>query len=240
MAAGEEGLFEKRIGETWWEYSEELGEDDIKQVAKDACNQCEWAFYSIFGSSHQGQGFLASFEVDKKPWETSKKPPEFLFDEGSFDPKENEHPTRRFDSLVSAQSIFHDSGFSWANREKIYQASNGVIRTMRYVPWDEAPESRFQRLPDIHLAPWKGEVVSAGVAMFGTIVECENCLVVILSDGNCVTIPGEPVRWRVFPRSRHYENQLHVIYEDRLDVWSFNHDYFVDQSAKVSGLEHRF
>lgn len=36
-----------------------------------------------------------------------------------------------------------------------------------------------------------------------------------------------------------FKNQLHVIYEDRLEILSFNHDYFVDQEAKLSGITYR-
>jgi hypothetical protein len=51
-----------------------------------------------------------------------------------------------------------------------------------------------------------------------------------------MVIPGEPVNWRVFPRSKHYANHLHVVYDDRLEVWSFNHDYFLDQKKKRLGI----
>ncbi len=45
------------------------------------------------------------------------------------------------------------------------------------------------------------------------------------------------MHWRVFPRSDHYSNQLHIIYDDRLEIVSFVHDYFVDQSSKLSGFK---
>jgi len=51
------------------------------------------------------------------------------------------------------------------------------------------------------------------------------------------TFAGEPVNWRIFPRSKHYENQLHIIYNDRLEIISFNHDYFVNQNEKWAGIE---
>ena len=70
----------------------------------------------------------------------------------------------------------------------------------------------------------------------GVVVELEHALVVYPSRGEPVTIPGEPVNWRVFPRSRHYANQLHVIWEEHLEVWSFNHDYLVDQQNKLLGV----
>ena len=72
--------------------------------------------------------------------------------------------------------------------------------------------------------------------MFGTVVELDSGLIVICSDETIVDVCGEPVSWRVFPRSRHYENHLHVIHDDHLEVLSFNHDYLVDQQTKVSGI----
>lgn len=83
------------------------------------------------------------------------------------------------------------------------------------------------------------QIVSAKVALFGTVVELQNGLRVIPSAGAVVRLDGEPVCWRVFPRSYHYENQMHIIYDDRMEVLSFNHDYFVDQKSKLSGISTR-
>jgi hypothetical protein len=67
------------------------------------------------------------------------------------------------------------------------------------------------------------------------IIELERALLVILSTGEQIVVPGEPVNWKIFPRSRFYENQLHVAYGDRFEIYSFNQDYFVDQAAKTIG-----
>jgi hypothetical protein len=80
-----------------------------------------------------------------------------------------------------------------------------------------------------------GEIVSGGVAFFGTVLELDDSLLILLSDGSRYEIGGDPISWKVFPKSRHYENHLHVIFEDRIDVFSFNQDYFVDQREKVFG-----
>ena len=77
--------------------------------------------------------------------------------------------------------------------------------------------------------------MSAKVALFGTVVEFDSGLVVLTSDGNRHRVAGEPVSWRVFPRSRHYEDHLHVIYDDRLEVHSFNHDYACRPARKNFG-----
>src|SRR5438045_85619 len=81
----------------------------------------------------------------------------------------------------------------------------------------------------------KQAIASGGVAAFGAIGEFEHGLVIMPSTGRPVTLPGEPVRWRVYPRSTYYQNHLHVIYENHFEVLSFNHDYFVDQETKIFG-----
>jgi hypothetical protein len=61
----------------------------------------------------------------------------------------------------------------------------------------------------------------------------------MLSDGTYYNIPGEVTRVRIFPRSLNYENHLHVIHNNTLEIYSFNNDYFVDQKAKDLGFAFR-
>ena len=82
----------------------------------------------------------------------------------------------------------------------------------------------------------KGEIISADSSLFGVVIEKENGLLIINSSLESQFLEGEPVNWRVFPRSINYTNQLHVVYEDALHIYSFNHDYFVDQSTKKMGI----
>ena len=116
------------------------------------------------------------------------------------------------------------------------QARQGRVHIVKYSPWEDAFGDRFKDLGVIRLAEWKGDVVSGGTAVFGTVIECDRALVIVPSEGQPITLSGEPVNWRTFPRSKYYENQLHVIYEDRIEIFSFNHDYFVDQETKRSGI----
>ena len=127
-----------------------------------------------------------------------------------------------------------DGEFSWAAQDKICQAANGSIRVAKYEPWNQ--KTPLRRLGVLPIARNGEAIVSAKVALFGTVVELDSGLVVIGSDGTTFDVRGEPVSWRVFPRSRHYENHLHVIHDDRLEVLSFNHDYLIDQNTKVSGI----
>jgi len=143
---------------------------------------------------------------------------------------------RTLEKIVPGKRIFHRRGYSWGTQDKICMATDGCVDVVQYNPWRKTDEARLRPLGSIHLRPWKGRVIAGGVALFGTIIECENAVVVVPSEGEAITLPGEPVNWRVFPRSKYYKNLLHIIYEDRLEIYSFNHDYFVDQKMKRSGI----
>lgn len=228
IAAGEEGLFESRLDSTYWQYSDEnlVSHGEVRQVANQHCNGCDWSYYSIFGKSHLNNGFLASFHIAgtsasaSTPWDETAS-----------------ERIRSFERLIPSDELFGRQGFSWASNDKIYQSTPGRISVLKYQPWKDEPENRVQQIDEISIQSWKGDIVSAGVAVFGTVIEFDNAIVVHLSNGDVKTIPGEPVRWRVFPRSKNYENQLHVVYEDRLEIWSFNQDYFVDQETKTLGVK---
>lgn len=221
LAAGEEGLWEYALGENY--PSATKFKENPHRLSKEHCSDCQWAFYSIYGSSLNGPGILASYVNERDGTDR----------EGRQSPRH-----RKFDRLVSEQEIF--SGFadsathySWAAQDKICQAANGTMRVAKYQPWNrEMPVQPHGFLPLEN----NGEaVVSAKVALFGTVVEFDSGLIVLTSHGYSHRFAGEPVSWRVFPHSRHYENHLHVIYDDRLEVHSFNHDHLVDQRKKISG-----
>jgi hypothetical protein len=76
------------------------------------------------------------------------------------------------------------------------------------------------------------------VAYFGVIVECENALVVMNDENEFFNIPDSVTRWRVYPRSIRYENHLHVISDSKIDIYSFNHDYFRSQEDKKIGIKY--
>lgn len=130
---------------------------------------------------------------------------------------------------------------SWGAHDKLYCYSEGRIEVVRYTPTGRRrPSERdeFVTAGEIKL-PKFGSVakpISARVAPFGCVLEVDNGLFVMPTAGEPIFIPGEPVNWRVFPRSVDYVNHLHIVYEDRLDVWVFTHDYFADQRRKLAGI----
>lgn len=216
LAAGSEGLFEMSL----------LNQGELKNLSKQNCIDCNWTFYSIYASSHVCSGYLAEFEKENH------------FDvEGENSYHQRSSVQRNFKGLISDKEIFDDSGYSCGAHDKLCQVRDRGVHVVRYQPWKE---HKLQHINDLLLADWKGQVISAKVASFGVIIECENAIVVLRSDDeppSTSTFLGEPVNWRIFPRSKHYENQLHIIYEDRIEIISFNHDYFVNQKSKRAGTE---
>ena len=213
LATGSDGLYELPVNPKDYEPDAKITPN---QLTENHCNSCGWSYQSIYGSSNTNSSFLASFEKQKKT-------------NGSFN---NTNPTRLFKGIISSEDLFASKGFSWGAHDKIYQYHDGTIEVKSYNP----DKGKFNDLGTIDLSLSDGDVVSANVAPFGTVIECDNSLVIALSNGKSMIIEGEPVRWRVFPRSTNFTNQLHIIYDDRIEILSFVHDYFVNQKEKLAGI----
>lgn len=231
------------------------GDDGLWRVTADSnnphmigafhCNACDWNYNSIFASSAKTGGALASYKPNGKIDQISSKFDSNDIGEDFEDSlkllrspryirplKEPNKPT-----FYSEDSIFQKSGYAWGVKDKICLARTDEINIVRYTPWDE-DQKLFESLESFGIEPSFGPVVSATTAAFGIIVEFDKGLIVYQSDGAILKLPGEPVNWRAWPRAKHYGNQLHLIYEDRLEILSFNHDYFVDQKTKSRGIRH--
>lgn len=217
IATGSDGLHQLQVSSTKRDFHEKSS--PIK-LAEKHCNSCDWSYQSIYGSSNTNSSFLASFEI-----ESQKKSNE----------SSNAHKgERKLKEIISSESLFGSKGFSWGARDKIYQYHDGVIDVISY---DPHTKRLFKDLGTIALSLSDGDVISASVSPFGTVIECDNSLVIALSNGGFMTIKGEPVRWRVFPRSTNFTNQLHIIYDDRIEILSFVHDYLVKQEDKLAGIK---
>jgi len=226
-AAGTDGLFEFAFKRSELNV---LGTD--RRLASRPCSSCDWAFQSVMGWTVES-AFLASFKQEK-----------------DFSTKKT---SRIFDRIVDMREIFQDpllgepsGGIAWGCREKMYRVTSQGIEVSNYShmpprksktkPAQQSDANQFSRQGTFELDFDASTVIATGTAPFGTVLEFEDRLVVVRSDGEIEIIKGEPVHWRVFPRSEHYSNQLHIIYNDRIEIVSFVHDYFVDQSSKLAGF----
>ncbi|WP_157903146.1 hypothetical protein [Cupriavidus malaysiensis] len=228
-AAGDDGLFEFSFNRK--ETDDVLSSET--RLSKQPCNACEWAFQSVMGWTAKG-AFLAKFKEEKE--------------------KNTSKTVRTFDRVVSVGDYFNvtssqapsSDGFSWGAREKIYRITeNGIeVADYQHSTPKKSPNAQIKLIDDetfdrrgtINTKIGANQVVATGTAPFGAIIELNDRIIVIRSDNEVDEFLGEPVHWRVFPRSEHYSNQLHIIYEDRLEVISFVHDYFVNQKSKLAGF----
>lgn len=225
LSGGDEGLFELNMATSLPSNLERV-EKKIFQISKNHSSFSNYSFLNIYNTSLIENSFLAMFK-----WNITK------------DKNQNDKPLRDYDTSISDKDIFDIKSnrhfISWGIEDKIYKATDGGFEIIKFNNYanEEKGEQKFTRLNSVNLQVWKGKIINGGTAYFGNIVECENALVVVQSNGEYLTIPGPITRWRVYPRSMNYENHLHVILDDRIEIYSFNHDYFLDQKEKNIGIQ---
>ncbi|PDW02505.1 hypothetical protein CJ255_13565 [Candidatus Viridilinea mediisalina] len=224
IAAGNDGLFEYQFRH----------EHQPKQLSSRHTLFANWAFTSIYGSSDMEPSYLAAFY-----WQRDDQ----------FEDIEGVRPkyTRQFSGIMEEARIFgqqkFEIGLSWGRQEKMYRVSSTGLEAVRFkqgnLTSDDKTAFEVLGLFDLGFSNGTEQVVSGGISYFGVIIETGDGLHVIESSGNTHFIQGPMTRWRVFPRSVQYENYLHVILEDRIDIYSFNNDYFVNQREKAIGIEYK-
>ena len=234
LAATGDGLFKLGIGEDF------NGSRELQQLSDRHCEKADWAFQSIFASSTLGGGYLYSrywqtvYEDYFDDGEQFSLPRNVVVDGGVFD-----------DNMIDGAFIQPD--ISWARSERIHTVQNHRLTSSRYVQKEvqSGIENACTSLGDILLgneillADDDDKPISGGSATFGTIVEFDDRLSIVLSDESQTTVCGPVTRWRTYPRSVNYENHLHVIFDDHLAIYAFYGDYFIDQRQKRFGIEYR-
>jgi hypothetical protein len=252
VAAGKEGLFEYSLTSNSTEEHKKL-----ENRSKNHCNLTRWLYPSIFGSSYFNDGYFVDFKTKKNTARKEQPSREMrqidsrisLLEKGEGQ-KSARHYEREFQSLTSSRDIFakyklkpnhigtndntNDTNFTWGVQDKLCSLTGNSIELAQYIPSSrsKATERKFKDLGSVEITELNGEIISADSSLFGIILEQEDGLLVVSSSLESQFLKGEPVNWRVFPKARNYSNQLHVIYDDKLHIYCFNHDYFVDQSTK--------
>lgn len=229
LSGGSEGLYELNLSKFKPEKLKTIeANNSIFQVSNNHSSFSNYTSLSIYNSSVVDNSFMALFN-----WNTKK------------DRDNKEIPQRDYQETINESNIFKtnnkDKYLSWGADDKIYRGTDNGFEIVRFNNYAKTTEGEnfFSTIKKLNLHPWKGKIISGGTAHFGTIIECENALVVMLSNGENYTIPGPITRWRVYPRSKNYENHLHVIHENRIEIYSFNHDYFLNQDQKELGIKYK-
>ncbi|MBL7690599.1 MAG: hypothetical protein JNM41_03325 [Flavipsychrobacter sp.] len=241
LSGGSEGLFEYNLS------SESMNRWRPKEpnlISHKHSSFANYTFWSIYNTSLVDGSYMALFDLH----EIDDNAEGDLMIQSTFSSSRRNRKSRfkrEFRREINENAIFNNNDrsqhLSWGVDDKIYRAVDNGFEIVKFKnsPDTDQGESYFTRLRQVDLHPWKGKVIGGGTSYYGTIVECENALVVLLSNGASVTIEGPITRWRIYPRSLNYQNHLHVIKDDRIEIYSFNQDYFLQQNQKVIGLEYK-
>lgn len=220
IAGGSEGLYQ---------YNTDEGRATPRRYLKHHADSVRWMHASIFGGSY-GIGNLAEFKLRKG--------------------EKRGEQIREFSGAISGREILGMAGlesrdnpvfsaedvqYTWGAGDKICFANNRGIQVVKRQSGDFISMGAVGR--ERHT---EGEVIDADSSLFGYVVEFDDGLMVVDSHERQHWLPGEPVNWRVFPDSVDYCNHLHVIYDDRLCIFSFNQDFDTDQEAKRAGVSYEW
>lgn len=221
LASGTEGLFDGKLD------LENKDKFKVRLRSSQPATSVRWLYPSLYSSSYSG-GYLVDFVLSK----------EHISEDGR-----KREQTRIFREIIEDDDLFmmdnaNSASYSWGSHDKICLATQNQIEVIKFLSHlDE--ESDLEPLGQVTLTGRQlTEVVSADSAHFGYIIEIEGGLLILNSLLETIWLDGEPVNWRIFPDSKDYVNHLHVIYEDHICVFSFTHDYFVDQDSKKAGISH--
>jgi len=225
LSGGDEGLyqydaFDSGYDAHFWNEDDALYTDGpLKQISARHSSFADYNYTSIYNSSLAGDSFLSFHKWIKND--------------------QDDRLSIVFDREIEESAIFGRrafNGLSWGTNVKLYYATDNSLEAVRFRNYNNDDEL-FTDRRTFNFHAWKGRILKGGISYFGTIIECENALVVLTGDDSFYNIPGEITRWRVYPRSVNYENHLHVIKNDRLEIYSFNDDYFKDQETKDFGIQ---
>jgi len=216
LSGGNEGLFELNMAKCLPSNLERVEKTSpIFQVSKEHSSFSNYLSLDIYNTSLVENSFLARFK-----WEKTQ----------------DEELQRNFNTSVTMFKVKGKKHFlSWGVEDKMYKVTDSGFEIINYSKTDEFTEPK-----SVDLYDWNERIINGGTAYFGNIVECENTLVIIKSDSKPFNIQGPITRWRVYPRSKNYENHLHVILDNEIKIYSFNHDYFLNQEEKEIGIQFKF
>lgn len=238
LSGGDEGLFEFNISKSK-PINLKTVEKNIFNISSQHSSYSNYSYLNIFNTSLNEKSYLAMFKWDKKNDKDNIDPMHFFYS--------NKSMHRNFDKTLSVDKIFNketnseeinNQSVSWGIDDKIHliTKSNFQIMKCNYFADVEKGEKIFSNIysNDINIS---GEIVNTGTCFFGNIIETTEGLYLLLSNGTKYFIKDEVTRWRIYPRSKNYENHLHVILNDSVDIYSFNQDYFLNQDNKIFGIE---
>lgn len=231
LAAGNDGLYELNICDNIEERIDSV-EKNIFEISKRHSTFANYSNNSIYSSSLCKESFVALFGWEKNE-NYNRNMKLFGYEKAGI---------RTLSKIELEKEIFEKDEkdektlMSWACDGKIFKINNKGFDCISFNSFDEDEIYKKRKKHKFNL---NGRVLECGSAYFGNVVEFEKKLTVFRSDDTEYSINKPVVRWRVYPRSHNYENHLHIILEDCIEILSFNHDYFVEQNDDKLGVTYK-
>lgn len=223
LSAGDEGLYQydnRNSHEPYFKNAQNRVGDKLYQLGNSHSQFSNWSFLSIFNSSLIDSSYLSVTAWHKE---------------------ENNRYSKVYIRDITDEEIFkNDNAYlSWGGDDKIYRSKdNGIqiVNLSRTFKIDE--DDNLSDPVDVPIDGWENHIISAGTAYFGTVAESKSRLYVLKSDDTFYVDNDEVTQWKIYPKSKFYQNHLHLIKDDCIEILSFNHDFFLDQFDKKFGMNH--
>lgn len=196
FAGGEEGIFELLLPENHYNKNYKGYKESFKNIIKKHSNKTSWVKNNIYSSSYLEEFILNPLQLNN-----------IIYSEKQIYKYSNDDNRTKV---------------TWVNNNKIYRKLNlSELEEVTVLDLGDGELSFKSRI--LKFQDWKGEIIAGAGAVFGTIVECENAMVIIFKDTSFMNIPGEVVRWKSYKSNERYSNILGIIYDEELVLTAFKY-----------------
>ncbi|WP_154990423.1 hypothetical protein [Priestia megaterium] len=130
------------------------------------------------------------------------------------------------DKVIGESNIFKSykrkiHEISWASNNKLYRVYD--YNKLEIVTFTKDTEQNLNFTSHfVEFMAWKGRIISGASAKFGTVVECENALVIIYNEEDVLNLKGDIIRWKIYDRYHRYNNILGIIFEDSIVLKAYD------------------
>jgi hypothetical protein len=197
---------------------------DLLILIEQPSSDCEWIGRNLVSNTSEGSYLSVFSSLSPKP----QNPDQEYWD--LFNREKRSAKTHLIRS--QEQSTLK---YAWLAGEKLF-GINGKGEVYSHLETLNG-NSQFEKRDIPRLS--QERLLGARSGSFGTVIEYENNLILYNESGEDL-ISHHPVNWRVFPRAKNYVNHLHVVENDRLQIYAYeikqshNHlDYFAIDTKNI-------
>lgn len=202
IAAGKSGVL------SFVPKNREVSERDISQLLPTTCVDCDWQNEYLIANTVNDGVSVFQFRPIPQQNEFNGSVQEYwkIVNEIKRQPPEICNIDR-----IGGEKVIN----SWFAGEKLFYLTDSM--GVGFVLRSELEQARSANTNNIRQIDEADSIIASRTASFGTVIELENSLKV-LGRESIYSLDDEFTTWRVFPRSRNFANQLHVIKDQQISV----------------------